>query len=63
MQRITWSAVTACFLPGVVNDVGIVYGPSGPFVVAVLFDGTSDEGEAARSTADVALIAYRRFNS
>ena len=50
-------------LPGVVNDVGIVYGPSGPFVVAVLFDRASDEAEAARAVADIALIAYRRFNS
>ena len=49
-------------LPGVVNDVGIVYGPSGPFVVAVLVDGTSDEEEAARATADIALMAYRRFS-
>lgn len=49
-------------LPGVVNDVGIVYGPSGPFVVAVLVDGTTDEAEAARAAADIALIAYRRFN-
>jgi beta-lactamase class A len=49
-------------LPGVVNDVGIVYGPSGPFVVAVLVDRTNDEGEAIRATADIALMAYRRFN-
>jgi beta-lactamase class A len=50
-------------VPGVVNDVGIVYGPAGPFVVAVLMDGTDDEGEAARATADIALMAYRRFAS
>ena len=49
-------------LPGVVNDVGIVYGPSGPFVVAVLVDRTNDEAEATRAMADIALIAYRRFN-
>ncbi len=49
-------------LPGVVNDVGIVYGPSGPFVVAVLVDGTTDEAEATRAAADIALMAYRRFN-
>jgi beta-lactamase class A len=48
-------------LPGVVNDVGVVYGPSGPFVVAVLVDGTDDEAEASRITAEVALLAYRRF--
>ena len=50
-------------VPGVVNDVGIVYGPAGPFVVAVLVDGTDDDGEAARVTADIALMAYRRFAS
>ena len=50
-------------VPGVVNDVGIVYGPSGPFVVAVLIDGTRDEAEATRATADIALMAYKRFNS
>jgi beta-lactamase class A len=49
-------------LPGVVNDVGIIYGPSGPVVVAVLVDRTSDEGEATLATADIAHIAYRRFN-
>lgn len=49
-------------LPGVVNDVGIIYGPSGPFVVAVLVDGTNDEAEATRATADIALMAYRRFS-
>jgi beta-lactamase class A len=49
-------------LPGVVNDVGIIYGPSGPIVVAVLVDRTTDEGEATRATADIALMAYRRFN-
>jgi len=49
-------------VPGVVNDVGIVYGPSGPFIVVVLVDGTNDEDEAARGTADIALMAYKRFN-
>ena len=49
-------------VPSVVNDVGIVYGPSGPFVVAVLVDGTNDEDEATRATADIALMAYKRFN-
>jgi beta-lactamase class A len=49
-------------LPGVVNDVGIVYAPSGPFVIAVLVDGTTDDAAAARATADIALVAYKRFS-
>jgi beta-lactamase class A len=45
-------------LPGVVNDVGIVYAPDATFAIAVLIDGTRDEGEAARTTADIAATAY-----
>ncbi len=47
---------------GVVNDVGIIYGPSGPFVVAVLIEDTRNETEAIQTTAEIAQMAYRRFN-
>jgi hypothetical protein len=50
-------------LPGVVNDVGIVYGGEEIFVVAVLVDGTRNDGEAARITAELAAIAYEHFHA
>jgi beta-lactamase class A len=50
-------------LPGVVNDVGIVYGVEEIFVVAVLADGTRNDGEAARITAELAAIAYEHFHA
>ena len=50
-------------LPGVVNDVGIVYGPNATFVIAVLVDGTRDEGTAATTTAQIARDAYDYFSS
>jgi beta-lactamase class A len=48
-------------LPGVVNDVGIVYGPDLSFIVVVLVDRTADEGEATRVASDLALTAYEHF--
>ncbi len=48
-------------LPGVVNDVGIVYAPDASFIVAVLADGTSNEGRAAQITAEIAAAAYEYF--
>jgi beta-lactamase class A len=48
-------------LPGVVNDVGIVYGADLTYIVVVLVDRTRDEGEATRIAADVALAAYEHF--
>lgn len=50
-------------LPGVVNDVGIVYGPEVTFVIAVLVEGTSDEVEAARVTAELAAAGYEHFRA
>jgi beta-lactamase class A len=50
-------------LPGVVNDVGIVYGGEQIFVVAVLVDGTRNDGEASRITSELAAIAYEHFHS
>ncbi|MPZ15849.1 MAG: hypothetical protein GEU73_15745 [Chloroflexi bacterium] len=50
-------------LPGVVNDVGIVYTPETTFIIAVLIDGTANEQAAAEAIADLALIAYRHFRS
>jgi beta-lactamase class A len=50
-------------LPGVVNDVGIVYGPDASYIIAVLVDGTRDEGGAATSTAQIALDAYQYFST
>lgn len=48
-------------LPGVVNDVGIIYGGQQVFVLAVLVDGTGNEAEAARVTAELAAMAYDHF--
>jgi hypothetical protein len=48
-------------LPGTVNDVGIVYGPSSTVAVAALISDTSDEAGAATGIARVALAAYSYF--
>jgi beta-lactamase class A len=50
-------------LPGVVNDVGIVYEPGATYVVALLVDGTSDDGAATQAEAQVARDAYDYFQS
>jgi beta-lactamase class A len=50
-------------LPGVVNDVGIVYGGDQIFVVAVLVEGTRNDGEATRITGELAAIAYEHFQA
>jgi beta-lactamase class A len=48
-------------LPGTVNDVGIVYGPSSTVTVAVLISDTTDETMAATAVARVAQAAYAYF--
>ncbi len=45
-------------LPGVRHDAGVVYGPSGPFVVAVLTEDITDYARAADSIAAIARAAY-----
>jgi hypothetical protein len=50
-------------LPGVVNDVGIVYSGDQIFVVAVLVEGTRNDAEASRVTAELAAIAYEHFHA
>lgn len=45
-------------LPGVVNDVGIVYGPSSTVIVAALIADTSDDTAATDAIAHAALAAY-----
>ena len=49
-------------LPGTVNDVGILYGPSSTIAVAVLVSDTSDEASAATGIARAALAAYTYFD-
>jgi beta-lactamase class A len=48
-------------LPGTVNDVGIVYGPSSTVGIAVLISDTTDETMAATAEARVAQVAYAYF--
>ncbi|MGI9148322.1 MAG: serine hydrolase [Chloroflexota bacterium] len=48
-------------LPGTVNDVGILYGPSSTVAVAVLISETTDETTAATAVARVAQAAYLYF--
>jgi beta-lactamase class A len=50
-------------LDGVVNDAGIIYAPGASFIAAVLVDGASDEAEAARVIADLAVVAYDHFRA
>lgn len=48
-------------LPGVVHDVGIVYGPEATFIIAILVERTADEAEAALIAADLAAASYHHF--
>lgn len=50
-------------LPGVVNDVGILYGPTSTVVVAALVSDTSDETAAATGIAQLGLAADSYFES
>jgi beta-lactamase class A len=50
-------------LPGTVNDVGILYGPSSTIAVAALVSDTADEAGAAAASARVSLAAYTYFDA
>lgn len=43
------------------NDVGIVFAPSGPFVVALLNHGELDESKASAALAQASLALYTHF--
>ena len=49
-------------LPGIVNDVGILYGPSTTIAIAALVSDTSDESGAATAIARLSLAAYSYFD-
>src|SRR5439155_1624260 len=44
-------------LPGVVNDVGVLYGPKSTVAVAALVSDTTDETAAATAIAQIGLAA------
>jgi beta-lactamase class A len=48
-------------LPGTVNDVGIIYGPTSTLAVAALVSDTTDEAAAASGIAQLSLAAYTYF--
>jgi hypothetical protein len=50
-------------LPGIVNDVGILYGRNSTVVVAALVSDTSDETAAATGIAQLGLAAGSYFES
>jgi len=50
-------------LPGVVNDVGILYGPNSTVVVAALVSDTTDETAAASGIAQLGLAADSYFEN
>jgi beta-lactamase class A len=50
-------------LPGTVNDVGILYGPSTTLAIAALISDTVDEATAANAIARVAQSAYAYFDA
>jgi beta-lactamase class A len=50
-------------LPGVVNDVGILYGPNSTVAVAALVSDTTDETAAATAIAQIGLVANMYFES
>jgi hypothetical protein len=49
-------------LPGIVNDVGILYGRSSTVAIAVLVSDAADESAAATGIARVALAAHTYFD-
>lgn len=48
---------------GVRNDVGIVYGPAGPYAIALLSRGLSDGELGTRTLADISLAIYEFMSS
>src|SRR5437870_12025096 len=48
-------------LPGTVNDVGVVYGPTATVAIAALVSDATDETAAATGIARVAQTAYEYF--
>ncbi len=48
-------------LTGVTNDVGIVYGPTGPYAVSILLKGVSDIIGADGMIGKVSKIVYNHF--
>ncbi|MBV9354520.1 MAG: serine hydrolase [Chloroflexi bacterium] len=50
-------------LDGIVNDVGIVYGPHSTFIVSALVSDTRDEAAAADGIARAAQAAYTYFEA
>ena len=49
-------------LPGVVNDVGVLYGPNSTVAVAVMVSDTADETAAATAIAQIGSIANTYFD-
>ena len=49
-------------LPGIRNDAGIIYGPSGPYVMVVVTSGLADEDGAASAIAAMSHDVYAYFN-
>ncbi len=50
-------------LDGVTHDVGVVYGPSGPYVLSILTKDVSDVIAAERAIAEVSRLVYGHFCS
>ena len=47
---------------GVRNDAGVVYGPTGPFAIALFGRDLPDAALASRALADLSLAIYENFN-
>ena len=50
-------------ITGVTHDVGVVYGPSGPYVLCVMTKGVSDVVSAGRAIAEVSKLVYEFYCS
>jgi beta-lactamase class A len=48
-------------LPGIVNDVGVIYGQKSTVAIAAMVSSTSDETAAATGIAKLGLAAYQYF--
>lgn len=63
LPRGTITAHKTGSLKGVRNDAGIVYGPKGPYAVAIMSRGMPDETLGARSLAEISLALYEEFSA
>jgi len=59
----TRAAHKAGTLPGVEHDAGIVYAPTGPYIVAILSEGVPDEQTGRATVAQASHLIFKQMNA